>query len=102
MRKATTLETNTERKRKWHNCTICRFTKYLPLFYYKVDTGIKISDLPDPDGVYASIIKVHNVGQSYIHMPNIRDKNGTLIKPTEYEQKLQPGTIVAVRVYLKL
>ena len=61
-----------------------------------------IADMPDPDGIYSSTLGVADVSKSFIDVPNVRDGNGTLITPDEYERKLDDGTVVMVNVYLKL
>jgi hypothetical protein len=43
-----------------------------------------------------------DVSNSMIDIPNVRDGNGALINPEEYEQKLQTGSVVMVNVYLKM
>lgn len=52
-----------------------------------------ISDMPDHDGIYSSTLGTANVSKCFIAMPNIRDGNGALIRPDEYEHKMRTGDI---------
>jgi len=61
-----------------------------------------IADLPDPEGIYSAALGAADVSNSSINVPNVRDSNGALIMPDEYEQKLDTGSIIMVNVYLKL
>jgi len=58
--------------------------------------------MPDPEGIYSAALGLADVSKSSMDVPNIRDGNGTLIKPHEYEQKLETGSIVMVNIYLKM
>lgn len=58
--------------------------------------------MPDPEGIYSAALGAADVSNSSINVPNVRDGNGALIMPHEYEQKLETGSIVMVNVYLKL
>lgn len=64
--------------------------------------GPSITDLPDPDGVYSSVVGKADFSKTYLEAPNIRDGNGVLITPAEYQSKLVNGAIVMVRAYMKL
>ena len=61
-----------------------------------------IADLPDPEGIYSVALGAADISNSSINVPNMRDGNGALIMPDEYEQKLDMGSIIMVNVYLKL
>ena len=43
-----------------------------------------------------------NICKSSIDVPNVHDRNGSLITPDQYEKKLESGTIMMVNIYLKL
>jgi hypothetical protein len=58
--------------------------------------------MPDPEGIYSAALGVADLSHSSIDVPNVRDGNGALIKPDEYEQKLETGSVVMVNVYLKM
>jgi hypothetical protein len=49
--------------------------------------------MPDHDGIYSSTLGTANVSKCFIAMPNIRDSNGALIRPDEYEHKMRTGDI---------
>lgn len=61
-----------------------------------------LSDLPDPLGRYASLITQYNLRDATVVAPNIRDGNGVLIRPQEYNTKLATGDVVIVECQLKL
>lgn len=63
---------------------------------------LNIRDFPDPEELYSSILGAADVSNSVVHIPNIRDGNGNLITPDQYETKIQHNSIVMVNVYLKL
>jgi hypothetical protein len=63
---------------------------------------LKISEFPDPEGVYASMLTIANIDKSTVDIPEIRDGNGVLINPAEYEDKLESGIVVMVVAYLKV
>lgn len=63
---------------------------------------LNIRNFPDPERLYSSILGAADVSNSVIHIPNIRDGNGNLITPDQYETKLQHDSIVMVNVYLKV
>ena len=58
--------------------------------------------MPDPEGIYSSALGLADFSKSSINVPNIRDANGAIIRPDEYEQKLESGMVVMVNVYMKL
>jgi len=69
----------------------------------EVVDGIRnIGHMPDPDSIYSSTLGVADISKSFIDVPNVRDGNGKLITPDEYERKLENGSVVMVNVYLKL
>ncbi|KAG1734445.1 uncharacterized protein EDB91DRAFT_1337905 [Suillus paluster] len=61
-----------------------------------------LSDLPDPLGRYASLITQYNLREATVVAPNIRDGDGHLIRPHEYNTKLATGDMVFVECQLKL
>jgi hypothetical protein len=61
-----------------------------------------IHDMPDPEGVYKTALGHADLSKSWLDIPNVRDGNGALIKPEDYDDKLTAGTIVMVNVYMKL
>ena len=48
-----------------------------------------VADMPDPEGIYSSLLGSTNTNTCYVNVPNVRDGNGALIMPTEYQEKLQ-------------
>ena len=61
-----------------------------------------VANMPDPKGVYSSLLGSSNMSKCYLNILNMRDGNGTLINPMEYNKKLPPNTIVMVNVYMKM
>ena len=61
-----------------------------------------VADMPDPDGIYASLLGSANMNKCHLDISNVRDGNRTLITLMEYEKKLPPGTVVMVNVYMKM
>jgi hypothetical protein len=61
-----------------------------------------VADMADPDGIYASLLGSANMKKCHLDIPNVRDGNGTLITPMEYEKRLPPGTVVMLNVYMKM
>lgn len=57
----------------------------------------------DPACLYSAFVgsRTH-LWDCPIHVPNIRDGHGKLIKPNEYEEKLKHLTPVTIDVVLKL
>lgn len=64
--------------------------------------ALTLADLPDPDGIFSSITGIDNMKRCVVDIPNIRDGNGTLIKPSDYDKMLPAGSVVMVNVYMKL
>jgi hypothetical protein len=64
--------------------------------------NIDIASMPDPEDVFSTTLGAADTSHSYIHVPNVRDGNGDIIFPYEYEDKLHDGSIVVVNVSLKL
>jgi len=73
--------------------------KPLPTATRKIRT---IRDMPDPGNVYKTTLGHADLSKSWLDIPNVRDGNGALITPEEYDEKLTAGTIVMVNVYMKL
>jgi hypothetical protein len=65
-------------------------------------SGLGITDLPDPEGLYSSVVGSADFSRTYVDVPNIRDGNGVLITPAEYQTKLETGMVVMVTGHLKL
>lgn len=63
---------------------------------------ISILSFPDPENVYDTTLGAADVSNSYVYIPNIRNGEGDVITPDEYDTKLHDGTIVMVNVSLKL
>ena len=61
-----------------------------------------IRSMPDPDDIYSSTLGAADVSNSTVHVPNVRDGDGNIIPPDEYEKKLEHGSIVTMNVYFKL
>jgi hypothetical protein len=61
----------------------------------------KLNRLPDPEGRYSSLPQLV-YEETTINVPDVRDGNGAIIHPEEYELKLKHGTKVAVEVIFKL
>jgi len=63
-----------------------------------------ITDLPDPDGLYAGLLATY--GQELQHVrvvsPDVRSSLGTFIHAGEYSTELKDGDVVEVEVALKL
>jgi hypothetical protein len=58
--------------------------------------------MPDPEDIYSTILGVTDISNSSVCIPNIRNGNGDIISPAEYEKKIEDGSIVMVNVFLKL
>jgi hypothetical protein len=64
---------------------------------------ICISDLPDPQGHYAGLLRAHTeLADARVVAPDILDTQGVQIVPTSYDAKLKDDLFVEVEVYLKL
>ncbi|KAG2125251.1 hypothetical protein BD769DRAFT_1668981 [Suillus cothurnatus] len=61
-----------------------------------------LSDLPDPLGCYASLIRQYNLHYTIVVALNICDGEGTIIRSQEYNTKIATGTVVVVECQLKL
>lgn len=62
-----------------------------------------IADLPDPNGRYEGLIKSNpELAAAKVVIPDIRDRQGVLITPGEYDSKIQDGDYIEVEVFLKL
>jgi hypothetical protein len=61
-----------------------------------------LSDLPDPLGCYASLIRQYTLHHMIVVAPNMCDGEGTIICPQEYNTKIATGTVVVVECQLKL
>jgi hypothetical protein len=68
----------------------------------KNDVTLNIRNMPDPEDTYSVTLGAADTSQSFVHIPDIRNGDGKLITPDQYEQQLQDGCIVSVNVYLKL
>jgi hypothetical protein len=66
------------------------------------DVPLNIRSIPDPEDVYAMTLGAADVTNSYIYIPNIRNGDGNLITPDQYETNLEDGSIVMVNMSLKL
>lgn len=64
--------------------------------------GIGITDMPDPDGMYLSVIRKADFSKTYVEAPNIHNGDSVLITPAEYQSKLESRTIVMVTGHMKL
>lgn len=65
-------------------------------------TNLNIRTMPDPEDLYATTLGAADVSTSSVHIPNIRDNDGKIITPDQYDRKLEDGSIVMINVYLKL
>lgn len=65
-------------------------------------TNLNIRNFPDPEDIYSLTLGAADTSQSSVYIPNVRDENGKLITPDQYDKKLIDGTVVSVTVYLKL
>jgi hypothetical protein len=65
-------------------------------------SNLDVKSMPDPEEIFSSILGAADTSQSYVNIPNIRDSDGNIILPYDYEKKLHDGSIVMVNVYLKL
>ena len=64
---------------------------------------IRISDLPDPQGCYAGLLRVHaELADARVVATNVLDTQGIQIVPASYDARLNDGQFVEVEVYLKL
>jgi hypothetical protein len=57
--------------------------------------------MPDPEDIYSSLLGAHT-NTCLLDIPNVRDGNGKLISPSEYEENPKPGTVVMVNMYMKM
>ncbi|KAG6380504.1 hypothetical protein JVT61DRAFT_8663 [Boletus reticuloceps] len=63
----------------------------------------RVLDLPDPYGRYAGLARSNpEVAGARVANPDVRDRQGVLITPGEYDSKIQDGDYVEVEVILKL
>lgn len=65
-------------------------------------TNLNIRTMPDPEDIYSTTLGAADVSTSSVHVPNIRDRDGKIITPDQYDKKLEDGSIVMINVYLKL
>ncbi|KAG1790811.1 uncharacterized protein HD556DRAFT_680119 [Suillus plorans] len=68
----------------------------------QIDGHRRLSDLPDPLERYVGLIKQFNLRDTKVVAPDVRDRQGNVILPEDYEEKLHTGDVVTVEVYLKL
>ena len=67
-----------------------------------VDSRLTIRNMPDPEDIYSTALRNADVSNSSVFIPNIRDGNGDIITPIDYEKKLEDGSIVMINAFLKL
>ena len=58
--------------------------------------------MPDPNSIYSTMLGHADLSKSWVDILNVRDGNGTLIRPEEYDDKLTTGTIVMANIYMQL
>ena len=58
--------------------------------------------MPDPEEIYSCALGAADVSKSSVHIPNIRDGEGKIITPDQYDKTLKDGSIVLVNVYFKM
>jgi hypothetical protein len=63
---------------------------------------IRVVDMPDPEDVFSLTIGGADTSHSFVHAPNIRNHDGSMIQPQEYERKLTDGDVVMINVFLKM
>lgn len=64
---------------------------------------VRISDLPDPQGRYAGLLRAHTeLADAKVVAPDILDTQGIQISPSSYDAKFPDGQFVEVEVILKL
>ena len=61
-----------------------------------------IRSMPDPLDIYSSTLGASDTSQSFVHIPNVKDGDGNIILPQDYDLKLPDNAIVMMNVYLKL
>jgi hypothetical protein len=61
-----------------------------------------IRSIADPDDIYSTTLGAADVSHSHVHTPDVRDRNGDLVTPDQYDKKLEDGSIVMVDVHLKM
>jgi hypothetical protein len=66
------------------------------------DLTFNIRSLADPEDIYSTTLGAADVSHSHVHIPDVRNKNGDLVSPDQYDKKLEDGSIVMVDVYLKM
>jgi hypothetical protein len=66
------------------------------------NVNIDVRTMPDPEDVFSCALGASDTSQTSVHIPNVRNGDGDLIPPQEYEMRLHDGDIVMVNVYLKL
>ena len=66
------------------------------------DTTLTFRSMPDPEDIYSCAIGPADTSKSFVSIPNVRDGDGDLIKPNEYQSKLVDGSIVMINCYMKL
>ena len=63
---------------------------------------IFLKDLPDPERCYEGLSSTNNITGVSVFVPDIRDSQGKIIPPMEYEKKFVDSTVVEVEVVPKL
>jgi len=58
--------------------------------------------MPDPNSIYSATFRHADLSKSWVDVSNIRDGNGTWIRPEEYNDKLTMGTIIMANIYMQL
>ncbi|KAJ7589740.1 hypothetical protein C8J56DRAFT_1047894 [Mycena floridula] len=61
-----------------------------------------IYHMPDPLNLYENLDPKLNFNETYINVPDVRDKMGRLIHPAFYGPKIKPNALVLVTVHFKL
>ena len=75
---------------------------FRPILLKETQKKRTIASMPDPEGIYSSTLGAADVSNSTIEPPNVRDGNGRLIQPDEYDKRLQTGMKVTVNVHMKM
>lgn len=57
-----------------------------------------LGDWPDPLGYFTELAENHDLTNVEINVPDIFEKAGNVIHPSEYGHHYGPGTIVAAQV----
>jgi hypothetical protein len=63
---------------------------------------MKVTDMPDPEDIFSITLGAADTSNSFVRNPNVRNNDGSIIRPHEYETKFIDGSIVMINASLKM